>query len=345
MSFFKRFFYRLRRFEYWPFSIFYIPVYFYYIWLSIKHRSFFFFTSSNPGIEFGGMLGEKKSEIFDLIPDKWIPGTIFCTPESSPDEVMAEMKSKNLDFPVICKPDIGERGWMVEKIKNKPQLDVYLNKISVPFLIQEYIDLPVELGVFYLRKPSEKQGRVTSVVQKDFLSVTGDGRSTVFDLLQKNPRALLNFRFESEFYQGLLKMVPQKNQVVEVESIGNHCRGTHFINLTDAIPEELNLAMDHIAKQIPGFYFGRFDLRCKGIKDLSNGNNFKILELNGAGSEPAHIYEPGYSIVRAYREIMWHLKKLAEISSENKNNGHKYWTFYQGLKKLWQISRYNRTRE
>jgi len=51
---------KITHWEYWPFELVYFPVVLYYFWLSIRARSFFFFSASNPSIETGGMLGESK---------------------------------------------------------------------------------------------------------------------------------------------------------------------------------------------------------------------------------------------------------------------------------------------
>ena len=57
------------------------------------------------------------------------------------------MSAARLKFPVIFKPDIGERGWMVQKIHNEDDASQYLNKVPIDFLIQEFLDLPLEFGV------------------------------------------------------------------------------------------------------------------------------------------------------------------------------------------------------
>ncbi|MEQ9006519.1 MAG: hypothetical protein RLP12_01450, partial [Ekhidna sp.] len=68
-----------------------------------------------------------------------------------------------------------------------------------------------------------------------------------------------------------------------IEPIGNHCRGTKFLNDNHEINTELNQAFNQLAGQIPDLHFGRFDLKCKSYDDLKELKNFKILELNGAG--------------------------------------------------------------
>ena len=335
----KKWWIKCTHFEFWPFDVFYFPVKLYYVYLALRSRSLFFFTASNPTIEFGGLLGEKKSEVFDLIPDQYIPKTQLFQPESTETDVLAYMGKERISFPIILKPDVGERGWMVRKVRNEREVREYLKKIRVPFLLQEYVDLPVELGVFFIKVPGQI-GKVTSIVKKGFLSVIGNGRDNVKTLLLANPRAAIQLDFESEIFEGLMEEIPGNGERVEVESIGNHSRGTTFLDENRAIDKQLSETFNMIADDIEGFYFGRFDLRCRSMDDLRQGLHFKILELNGAGSEPGHIYQPGFPLWRAYKDVCWHLKMLRKVSRENRARGHEYWSFSRGWAKMKAIKAY-----
>ena len=335
---------KITNFEFWPFDFFYFPVKFYYLWLAWKSRSLFFFTASNPNIEFGGMLGERKSEVFKLIPARYIPKTLLFSLEATLKEIRNSLKDQRIEFPFIAKPDIGERGWMVQKIHDDDELDQYFNQIKVPFLIQEYVDYPVELGVFYIKIPGQK-GRVTSVVRKGLLHVLGDGKHSVQQLLERIPRARLQVNFSDTHLQEKLTHIPKRNESFLVEEIGNHCRGTIFFNDSNQIDEELTATFQKISDEILEFYFGRFDIRCQSMGDLKQGKNFKILELNGAGSEPGHIYQPGYPLLQAYKDVLWHLKQLYIVSKANNEKGVPYWDFAKGWKKWKEILAHNKTKQ
>ena len=334
----RKFWVRLTQWEYWPFSVLYFPVYFYYIWLAAKRGSFFFFTASNPRIHFGGMFGEKKSEIFDIIPDQYMPRTFLI--EKNQVEGAID-KAGTIGYPLIAKPDIGERGIWVKKIKDPDELRAYAMECPVDFLLQELVEFPLELGVFYVRLPNERKGKVTSIVRKNFLSVIGDGNSSILQLLQASDRALLTANLESDFLKAEGSRIPKEGEEVLVEPIGNHSRGTQFLNDNFQITEKLSEAVDRMAQEIPEFYFGRFDLRCTSYQDLAELKNVKILELNGAGAEPGHIYQPGYSLWKAYRDILWHLKLLSKVSSQNHTKGVAYWSFREGVRNWKSHKRYN----
>lgn len=338
----KPLFVKLRQWEFWPFQLVYFPVYFYYLWLSIKARSFFFFTAANPAIEFGGMLGESKGDVTRQIPLEYIPRTKQFPPHVGVSDVLGWMEEQKLQYPILLKPDIGERGWMVKKVSCEGDIHTYLSINTVSFLAQEYVSLPVELGVFYYRFPGEERGRISSVTKKAMMEVVGNGRHSVKELLLRNSRARLYMKAFEKRYPQKLGLVPANGERVEVEPIGNHCRGTTFLDETHRVTEKLEKTFDLVANQIPGFYFGRFDIRCSSFEELEAGHNFKILELNGAGAEPGHIYHPGRSIWAGYKDIIHHLDVLCSIAIQNHRLGIPYMQFRPGLRFIMRIWKYNR---
>lgn len=327
---------RLFSWEYWPFDIFYIPVYFYYVWLAIRARSLFFFSASNPSIETGGMFGESKWEIYKLIPAHLYPTTILVKEGTSTSEILNMIQDAGISFPLIVKPDRGERGWLVSKINTEQELLKYATKLKVDYLIQAYVNYPVELSIFYHRMPGHDTGVVTSVTGKKMLSVTGDGVSTLRKLIVSYPRALLQLPVLEKEEVLDLNLVPAKGEEVELVPIGNHSRGTMFIDRCDLIDENLTGVIDNMSKQIPGFYFGRYDLRCYSIEKLKRGESISILELNGTGAEPAHIYQPGFSLLKAYGVLFFHFHKLYEVSKANNKQGVRYMNLkeYLSMKEL-----------
>lgn len=277
----------------------------------------------------GGMLGESKHDVLSLIPKQYKPKTVLVKHPFSFRQVLSVLKENDFQFPVIFKPDIGERGYMVKQIFNEADVEQYIINLQADFLIQELIDLPVECGVFYVRFPEDENGKVTSVVMKEMLTVTGDGNSTLRELIMAKPRAKLQWEKLREAHAMRLNTVIPVNEAVELNQIGNHCLGTKFLNGEYLLNERLSLAFDHISKQIKGFYFGRYDLRCAGIEDLYNGN-VKIMELNGCGAEPAHIYQPGFSLWKALGVLAAHWKNMFLVSVQNHRQGVSYISIREG---------------
>ena len=315
---------RLFHWEYWPMSVVYFPLSVYYIWLAIKARSFFFFSATNPSIESGGMMFESKWSIFKLIPKQYFPKTIFISEHNKFEETLSALASSGIQYPFIAKPDRGERGWAIKKISDQDSLREYLKICPVDFLIQEYIDYPVELSVFYYRTTQEDKGVVSSVTLKELLCVKGNGRDTLEQLIRSNPRALLQLENLAKSWSSQLNEVLSEGQVMQLVPLGNHCRGATFLDYNHVIDTRMTEVFDHISRQIEGFYFGRFDLKCKSIEELKQGRSIAIVELNGSGAEPAHIYQPGYSFFKAQWHIFHHFNRMCEIGIRNKKNGAKF---------------------
>lgn len=314
---------RIRKWEYWPLEVFQIPVVGFWLWFSLRARSLTFFTASNPGIELGGMFGESKYHILKKIPSHLRPAMALVRQPANLTDVLKLMHQNGLSFPVIFKPNVGERGFRVERIYTEQEAARYVASMRSDFIIQELINLPIECGVFYVRKPNAHHGKVTSVNLKQMLSVTGDGKATLRQLINRHERARMQWRRLHHKFAHRLDEIVAAGEVVVLNHIGNHCLGTMFLNGQHLINPQLHDAFNTIATQIEGFYYGRFDLRCATVEDLYRGN-VKILELNGCSSEPAHIYEPGYPLCKAYKSVFTHWQYLYEISRLNHKRGIPY---------------------
>lgn len=311
---------KLFKYEYWSWWVFYLPLLPYFLKYVFKERSFKFFSLVNPSIETGGLIGESKIDILNKIPAEFKPKTLFFKSEEliSADTILAYLAKNKMHFPIIIKPNVGERGNKVEKINDSSALISYLNEYKGDLIVQEYIDYPIELGVMYYRLPNEAKGRVTSITMKKFLTVQGDGKSSVYTLLKNNVRARFQLDRLKKKMPELLQEIPAQDQEVLIEPIGNHCRGTEFINRNDLIKEEIHPVFDKISYAVEGFYYGRFDLKVQNLDDLYTGNNIKIMELNGVSSEPAHIYDVNYSLIQAYKDILYHWRIINKIYQQNK---------------------------
>jgi hypothetical protein len=221
---------------------------------------------------------------------------------------------------LIGKPDIGMQGLAVKKIENKDDLAKYILDSEVDFLIQEFVHFENEVGIFYYRYPHESAGHISGIVEKEFLAVTGDGTSSIEELLQKEKRFILQLPVLKKTYGNDLKKILKEGEKYLLVPYGNHVRGAKFIDAGDRIDEELTRSIDKVCKLVKDFYFGRLDIRYNTWEELRQGKNFSIIELNGAGSEPTHIYDPKHSIFFAWKEIIRHWKILWRISRFNHRN-------------------------
>lgn len=323
----RKYYIKIFSWEYWPVWLVYFPVSFYFIYLSIKARSLFFFSASNPTIETGGMFFESKWAIFQLIPYAYYPATILVEQEDNMSSILQKMYTAGIVFPVIAKPDRGERGWGVKKIYDLEELKLYHEAMNISFLIQNYINYPIEMSLFYFRNPNQEKGIISSVTLKKLLTVVGDGKSTIDELIRRNDRSFLQYPKLLQQHKINLNRIPDPGEQVVLVPYGNHVLGATFLNYNHIIDAQLTDTINTISKQINGFYFGRYDVRCQSIEDLKQGIHFSILELNGAGAEPAHIYEPGFSYLKAQITIAKHFKMMYTAARENNKKGVVYMTY------------------
>jgi len=310
---------RLTRWEFWPLWAFYPPVVLYILWLAIKHRSLTLFTAANPAMFAGGFLGESKSEIL-----KGLAGSPEFVARhalvKSPAEARAFMERERLAFPIVLKPNVGQRGLGVAVVRSDGDLDAYFRTQRGDTIAQEYV-AGQEFGVFYYRYPNEPKGHVYSITEKRMVSVTGDGNSTLERLILGDDRAVCMARFFLKLHHEHLDEVPAAGQVVPLTELGTHCRGAVFLDGGHVKTPELEDAIDRISKGYEGFFFGRYDIRTPSVEEFKGGRNFRILELNGVTSEATHIYEPGHSIRAGWQTIMQQWRICFEIAEQNRARG------------------------
>ena len=298
---------RRTRWEFWPAWLAYIPVVPYVAYLGLKHRSLTLFTAANPGIPSGGFVGESKSAILSLL-------------TSVPEWTTVSNSIAPLPYPFVLKPDVGERGKGVAIIRNGNDLAAYFATARGRTIAQQYVD-GVEFGVFYYRYPGESEGRILSITKKHFPVVVGDGASTIRELVLRDERAVCLANLYLSRLRRSPDDVPTTGEVVPLAELGSHCRGAIFLNGTALETEALRSAVDSIAQNFPGFYFGRFDVRSESIEALQRGQ-FQVLELNGVTSEATHIYDPAVSLVEAYRVLFQQWRIAFEIGACNRHAGH-----------------------
>lgn len=318
------FFIRLFNWEYWSFGMVYSWIYPVWLLLSLRARSFFFFSAANPSIKNGGFLGESKKEIYAIMPPHLYPATLYFDFDESGDAVIAKLRAANFNYPLIGKPDMGGRGRGVKVLNSDEEVKRYLAQCKVPFHIQKFVPFEKEAGIFYYRYPDHANGRISGIVSKKFLSVTGDGASSIRQLIGHNKRALLQLKNLEQIYGAKLETILPEGHNMVLVPYGNHARGAMFLDDSHLADADLNRVIDEACRSIEGFYFGRLDIRYQSWEELKRGENFCIIEVNGAGSEPTHIYDPKHSLFFAWKEIIRHWYILWRISRINHRLGHKY---------------------
>ena len=339
----RKFKIKLLSWEYWPAYIFNIPVVLTWLWFALRKRDLFFFTLANPGIPTGGLFGESKSNILQSVPEGYKPRTVLWEAPVLEEEIEDLFQHSGLTFPVIAKPEIGERGWLISPIHTMDELKSYIKGHQIDLILQPFIEMPLEVSIMVYVNPDDTNGDVTSICQKEFLHVTGDGVSTIEQLILARDRPFLHYdKLRKKLGESFYSVLPAGEYKL-LEPVGNHCRGTKFIDRNDRIDDDIRTVMVGLLKKMRGLYYGRFDMKISSWEELKLGQGIQVLEFNGVSSEPAHIYHPGYSIMKAYRDIFHHWRIIAKISEQNRRAGHSRASLRKILSDLIIYFRYKRT--
>lgn len=307
-----------------------VPV---YLWQAARSWSWVYFSAVNPAVPWGGAFGVSKYEVLRRLPRHVVPPTVLAQPGQDPDVVLRELDAQAATHPrplqggeavaYVAKPDWGERGQGVTLLPSREDARRFLGTLTQPYVIQAYAPGPLEFGILWSRQQNEPNGRVTSLMQRGFLSVKGDGHHTVAQLMAHTPRAAYQLGRLAQAYPGMLDEVPPAGTERMLEPIGNHSRGTTFHTAMHLDARRLVTVFDALMANTLGLDYGRFDLRCASLEDLYAAR-FWVVELNGVASEPAHIYQPGFGLWRAWRVLAAHWVRVGQMGRANHRAGTPY---------------------
>jgi hypothetical protein len=294
----------------------YIPVIPLMMYYFIKVRSLNWFSYINPNIYQSGLFGHSKFEVLQYIPKKVLPKTIYSEKNTPIKDIKFLLRENNMKLPLVVKPDTLYRGIGVQKILSYDDLENI--SIDDALVFQELSIKKKEFGVFYIRYPNQPSGKVVSLIEKEFMYFIGDGFSTLDELINNHPRAWLYQKTLQEYFSKKeYSSVPIKKSIISANFVGSHNKGTIFLNKNKNITPRLSKVFDVVTKNVPEFYYGRYDVKADSIEHLENGD-FEILELNGALAEPVHIYDPSTTIIMGYKTLFKFWKIIGTIANQNK---------------------------
>ncbi|RME73446.1 MAG: alpha/beta fold hydrolase [Verrucomicrobia bacterium] len=317
------------RWEYWPAWALYPPVLVYIVWLGLRHRGLTVFTAANPGMPCGGLAGESKAAILGAFPPGLPELARFAViaPEEDVEHRLVSldrfMAANALRYPVVLKPDVGERGQGVSIVRTRTEAAAVLARCREALIAQAFVP-GREFGLFYVRHPGAPRGLLISITAKEPTRVTGDGRRTLEELILDDDRAVCMAPFFFRKLADRLGEVPAAGEVVALSELGTHCRGALFLDGWDEVwSAALEARVDAVSRQLPGFYFGRFDVRTPSAEALREQGEFRILEVNGVTSESTHMYDPRYSVLQAWRILFTQWRLAFSIGAANRERGHR----------------------
>jgi membrane protein DedA with SNARE-associated domain len=318
---------RLWRWEFWPAWLFYAPLVPWYLWLCLRYRGLTVWTAANPGLPAaGGVVGESKfATLEQLPPDRVIPSALL--PAGAMGERLRALRraleQPGWAFPLVLKPDAGQRGAGVKRVRDFLEAEKYLHAQPAAVLAQPYHPGPYEAGLFYYRLPGEEKGRLFSVTDKVFPAVAGDGRATLGELIWRHPRYRLQARAFLARHAAEVEHVLGEGERFALALAGNHCQGTMFLDGARLRTPALERAVDELARSVDGFFIGRFDVRYSDEEAFQAGRDLAVVELNGATAEATDLYDPSRSLIGAYRTLFRQWGLLFHIGAANRRRGHR----------------------
>ncbi|PWC34485.1 hypothetical protein TSO352_19145 [Azospirillum sp. TSO35-2] len=319
-----------------PPLLFYIPLVVQWFALGLRYRSLTLPTAANPSIEAGGLLGESKIACMDLIGPaarRWAARSVSLTnrPSLTAAGLDALVAGAGIAFPLVAKPDIGWRGIGVRLVRDADDLMAYLGGFPADacLILQEHVEYAGEAGIFYVRKPGERHGRIFSMTFRYYPHVVGDGRSTLRQLIAADPRASWKADLHHEALADRLDRVPPAGETVRLSLVGSSRVGGLYKDACGHVTATLTARFDEIADTMPGFHFGRFDVRFESVERLGLGEGFRIIEVNGAGAEAIHMWDPEFRLGDAYTTLFQQQALMFEVADANRARGAKPLTAWE----------------
>ncbi len=318
---------RIWRWEFWPIWMFQVPMVPVWIFLALKYRGATVWTAANPDIPDGGLVGESKSEILARLDPEWTASTVFVDRGEGRERaalLREEVEARGWSLPFVLKPDASQRGEGFKIIRDFKEAEEYLTLYHEPAVAQEYHPGPYEAGIFYYRIPGEPQGHIFSITDKGFPEIRGDGSSTLKKLIWSHPRFRMQAaRFEAR-HAGIWEEVLPRGEILQLTRAGSHCQGTTFLEGAHLITPALTRRLDELViNGYDSFYFGRFDVRYSDPRKFMAGEEFTIVELNGLSAESTNIYDPGHSLLFAYKTMIRVYGLMFRIGRANVDRGAK----------------------
>ena len=333
-------------FEFWPTWVLYFPVVIQWLLLSVRYRSLTLPLLANPVIYLSGMVGIPKTDVFKAAgsyAQTWIlPWAEYkVTDQPIPRQVelaLALLKRESLELPVVGKPNIGCRGVGVKLLSTAQELESYLGQFPTEGTIQfqKLAEWEAEAGVFYVRSPDQKRGEITSLTLKYMPYVVGDGNSTLAELVAADPRAGQLQHLYKERHAESWSTVISEGDPYRLVFSASHSRGAVFRDGESYITDELSNTLDKIFDDIPGFHYGRLDIKFRDLESLMQGESFAIVEINGASSESIHIWDRNAGLGSAIKTLLIQYRTLFSFGESNRKLGFQP----PGLRALWDAWRY-----
>ena len=312
------------RHEFWPVWKLYLPIALVVVIRGLVRLRGAAFTAANPGLGWlGGFTGEEKSETLGKLAGKSpIALATFTRIRADKDHAARVDAAKKfmaenaLTYPVALKPDTGDDGLGVNRIANDAQLAEWLERYHENALIQRWVN-GSEFEVVWTRAPGAAHGRILSVVEKHFVSVTGDGHRTLEELIWADDIAVSQGKLYLRLNWHRASDIIPAGDIVPLTHIGTHPLGARMHDRQELRTEALAAELDKVSDAVGGLHYAVYDLRLdavaagweRGAKatPVFQAADWTITDVSGACVVSSRLRDQsvrlGYALASARRQI------------------------------------------
>lgn len=297
-----------------------IPTISFYLYFAWQAKDFLYLQYLNPTYVLWSLVWMKKSLLIEKINSNFLPKTLCINIHKWLDE---QYERWNFWSKIIAKPDRWVRWSWVRFITEYQELLLYYNEQKhnkENFLVQEYIDYPYELWVFYIQGTNEKKWWIVSISMKQPKFLLWDGKRTIQELLYERwlEGNINTLDFIAKIWYKISDIL-EEWKTLYTSVLFNHAQWAECKDISSLIKNSdiLQDIFSHIAKSL-GLGYWRFDVKVKSLDNFTLGKDFKILESNLLTSEPLHIYDDKYSLLQALRIWFWYWERMYDICMYHK---------------------------
>ena len=320
----------ITRHEYWPRLILSAPVFAQFLFLSLIYRSFSLWTLANRAFgETGGMPAGSKFDIYKkfLGENSAAVKTIRVPAEKDLDArlvaTLSAMSEAGIAFPCVFKPEIGDGGIGVCIVRSNAHLKNWLEANIDDAIAQEFVG-GNEYEVIWSRRPGRREGRIQSVVQKDFVCVKGDGERKLDELIWAHDKGVSNGLLFSKLNFRKADRVLKAGEIFPLAPLGTRIKGARFFSRPELRAGTLANVIDEIADACGDVHFVCLDIRAASDDALLAGNGIRITGVKGAGTFSSAIFDGyvrlGRAYARVYKQMNFCFSVGAELRDDQKLN-------------------------
>lgn len=319
---------QITRHEFWPNFILGFPIILQFIWLGIVHRSFTVFTLVNRAFgPDGGLPAGSKFDVYK----KFLGGsscgvkTVRVPAEQDLntrwETALKILKHEKISFPCVIKPEIGDGGIGVYVARSANHLRAWLEANVDDAIAQEFIG-GNEYEVVWVRRPGYKEGRMLSVIQKNFVCVKGDGERKLEDLIWADDHGVCNGKLFSKQNFRKADMILKPGEYYPLAITGSRIRGARFIERPELCAGTLSKTIDALADACGEVHYVCLDIRAASDEALSNGEAVRITSVKGAGAIASILYDGYVRMGNAYNRIYNQLNFCFSVGSVLRDDQH-----------------------